>query len=303
MLAKDLYSKNSLKQYLMVVLGAFIIAAAEIMFINPYKFMPGGVYGICIMIHHLTKGAFAMFPEGLPIGVMALIIDIPLTILGTKLLGPRFGFKTVLGFSSMSLFTTILEYSWGYDPLVANEPLLSAIFGGVLIGIGSGIVFKAHATTGGSDIIAAILAKYTRGQLGLMQIYVDSAIVLSALAAFGDWSIPLFSWIIIFIIGKCIDVVLQGLNVEKALIIISDRHEEIREVILKRMDRGGTYLTGNGMYENAEKRIIFTVLSRRQAELLKDFIREIDPRAFLAILDSSEVLGEGFKDLKEENSN
>lgn len=300
MINKDLYSRNSLRQYLMVLVGAFIIAAAEILFINPYKFMPGGVYGICIMIHHLTQGTFEMFPNGLPIGAMALAIDIPLTIIGTKILGPRFGFKTVLGFTSMSVFTTMLEYWWGYDPLVANEPLLSAIFGGVLIGIGSGIVFKAHATTGGSDIVAAILAKYTRGQLGLMQIYVDSAIVLMALAAFGDWSIPLFSWIIIFITGKCIDVVLQGLNVEKALIIISDRHEEIREVILKKMDRGGTYLTGNGMYENADKRIIFTVLSRRQAELLKDFIREIDPRAFMAILDSSEVLGEGFKDLKEE---
>ncbi len=300
MINKDLYSRNSLKQYLMVLVGAFIIAAAEILFINPYKFMPGGVYGICIMIHHLTQGTFEMFPNGLPIGAMALAIDIPLTIIGTKILGPKFGYKTVLGFTSMSVFTTMLEYWWGYDPLVANEPLLSAIFGGVLIGIGSGIVFKAHATTGGSDIVAAIIAKYTRGQLGLMQIYVDSAIVLMALAAFGDWSIPLFSWIIIFITGKCIDVVLQGLNVEKALIIISDRHDEIREIIIKKMDRGGTYLTGNGMYENADKRIIFTVLSRRQAELLKDFIREIDPRAFMAILDSSEVLGEGFKDLKEE---
>ncbi|MCQ2252679.1 MAG: YitT family protein [Bacteroidales bacterium] len=300
MLTKDLYSRNSLRQYLMILLGTFIVAAAFILFISPYKFMPGGVYGISIMIHHLTKGTFEMFPDGLPIGTMSLIIDIPLTIIGTKILGPKFGFKTVLGFTSMSVFSSLLEYFWGYNPLVENEPLLSAIFGGVLIGIGSGIVFKAHATTGGSDIIAAIIAKYTRGQLGLMQIYVDSAIVLLALAAFGDWSIPLFSWIIIFITGKCIDVVLQGLNVEKALIIISDRHEEIREIIIKKMDRGGTYLTGNGMYENADKRIIFTVLSRRQAELLKDFIREIDPRAFMAILDSSEVLGEGFKDLKEE---
>jgi len=300
MSTKDLYSQKSLKQYLMVMLGSFIVAAAFILFVSPYKFMPGGVYGISIMIHHLTKGTFEMFPEGLPIGTMSLIIDIPLTIIGTKILGPKFGFKTVLGFTSMSVFSSLLEYYWGYDPLVPNEPLLSAIFGGVLIGIGSGIVFKAHATTGGSDIIAAIIAKYTRGQLGLMQIYVDSAIVLLALAAFHDWSIPLFSWIIIFITGKCIDVVLQGLNVEKALIIISDKHEEIREIIIKKMDRGGTYFNGNGMYQNAEKNIIFTVLSRRQAELLKDYIREVDPRAFMAILDSSEVLGEGFKDLKEE---
>lgn len=299
-IATDYFNKTSLKQYLMVLLGTFIVAAAYMLFISPYRFMPGGVYGISIMVHHLTRGTFDMFPDGFPIGTLALLIDIPLTIIGTKILGPRFGFKTVLGFVSMSVFTSVLEYFWGYQPLVEGEPLLSAIFGGVLIGIGSGLVFKAHATTGGSDIIAAILAKYTRGQLGLMQIYVDSAIVLLALAAFHEWSIPLFSWIIIFITGKCIDVVLQGLNVEKALIIITEHPEEIREVIINKMDRGGTFFNGRGMYHNQERNILFTVLSRRQAELLKDFIREIDPKAFLAILDASEVLGEGFKDLKTE---
>ena len=200
----DYFNRTSLKQYLMVLLGTFI-------------------------------------------GVLALLMDIPLTILGTKILGPKFGLKTVLGFVSMSVFSSVLEYFHGYEPLVADNPLLSAIAGGVLVGIGSGIVFKAHATTGGSDIIAAILAKYTRGPLGLMQIYVDSAIVLLSLAAFHDWSIPLYSWIIIFITGKCIDVVLtgkcidvvlQGLNVEKALIIITEHPDEIREVILYKMDRG-----------------------------------------------------------------
>lgn len=301
MKATDYFNRTSLRQYLMVLLGTFIIALAYILFVSPYKFVPGGVYGISIMIHHLTKDSFDMFPDGLPIGVLALLMDIPLTIIGTKILGPKFGLKTVLGFVSMSVFTSILEYYHGYEPLVADNPLLSAIAGGVLVGIGSGIVFKAHATTGGSDIIAAILSKYTRGPLGMMQIYVDSAIVLLSLAAFHDWSIPLYSWIIIFITGKCIDVVLQGLNVEKALIIITDHPDEIREVILYKMDRGGTFFNGRGMYHNQERNILFTVLSRRQAELLKDFIREIDSKAFMAILDASEVLGEGFKDLKVEN--
>jgi len=300
-IASDYFNRSSLKQYLMVLLGTFLIALAYILFVSPYKFVPGGVYGISIMIHHLTKGSFDMFPDGLPIGVLALLMDIPLTIVGTKILGPKFGLKTVLGFVSMSVFSSVLEYFHGYEPLVADNPLLSAIAGGVLVGIGSGIVFKAHATTGGSDIIAAILAKYTRGPLGLMQIYVDSAIVLLSLAAFHDWSIPLYSWIIIFITGKCIDMVLQGLSVEKALIIITEHPDEIREVILYKMDRGGTFFDGRGMYHNQSRNILFTVLSRRQAELLKDFIREIDPKAFMAILDASEVLGEGFKDLKVEN--
>lgn len=293
--------KKQLVQYLMIFVGSFIVAAGFIFFISPYKFTPGGVYGISIILHHLTQGVFQAFPDGLPIGTMSLSMDIPLTIIGTKILGSRFGFKTVLGFVSTAFFTTVLEYAWGYRPLVEDQPLLSAIFGGVLVGIGCGIVFKAKATTGGTDIIAMILAKYTRAPLGMLQIYVDSAIVLISLAAFKDWSIPLFSWIIIYITGRVVDIVLQGLSVEKALIIISDKHETIRSHIIEKLDRGGTYFSGQGMYANSPKHIIFTVLSRREAELLKDFIREVDPLAFIAIIDANEILGEGFKQLKQEN--
>ncbi|MCQ2975648.1 MAG: YitT family protein [Bacteroidales bacterium] len=295
------FTKKEIISYLMILLGTFIVAVAFIFFISPYKIVPGGVYGISIMIHHSTIGQFSQFPDGLPIGLISLIIDIPLTIIGIKILGPKFGIKTVFGFTSTALFTSLLEYIRGYEPLVQNQPLLSSIFGGVLVGIGCGLCFKAKATTGGSDIIAMILAKYTRAPLGMLQIYVDSAIVLLSLIAFHDWAIPLYSWIVIFITGKVIDVILQGLNVEKALIVISEKHEEIRQKIIKEMDRGGTYFNGRGMFHNSEKQIIFTVLSRREAEILKDFIRETDPTAFMAVLEASEVLGEGFKNLKEDN--
>jgi len=144
-----------------------------------------------------------------------------------------------------------------------------------------------------------IIAKYTRLPLGMLLIYVDSAIVLAGLLAFGDWKIPLYSWIVIFITGKVIDVVLEGVNREKSLFIISDRHEEIRERILKDLDRGGTYITGRGMYNLAEKQIIFTVVNRRELGLLQEYIHAIDPKAFLAVTDATEILGEGFKSLKE----
>lgn len=289
-------------QYLLIITGSFIVAVAFILFVSPYKFVPGGVYGISIMIHHLTKGVFETFPEGLPIGALSLLMDIPITLLGMRLIGAGFGFKTVIGFTSMSLSTTLLEFTWGYEPLVENEPLLSAIFGGLLVGIGSGLVFKAKASSGGTDAIAAMLAKYTRQPLGKLQISVDAVVVLMSIAAFHSWAIPLFSLIIIYITGKTIDIVLQGMSVQKALLIVSEKHQEIRSRILTDMERGGTYLVGKGMYENAEKNIILTVLERKEVEDLKDYISDTDPRAFIAVLDASEVLGEGFKNLKEKSA-
>lgn len=296
------FTRKTVWQYFLIFLGSFIVSAGFILFISPYKFVPGGVYGISIMIHHLTQGMFQQFPDGLPIGVVSLCMDVPLTILGTKILGPHFGVKTVVGFMSMSICTSMLEYFYGYAPLVENQPLLSAIFGGVLLGVGSGIVFKAQATTGGTDIVAAILSKYTRLPLGKLQIAVDTVVVFISLVAFQNWAIPMFSLIVIYINGKVIDIILQGMSVQKALIIISEKHDEIRSKIIKDMDRGGTYLQGHGMFENAEKHVIFTVLDRKEVEIMKDYIRETDPLAFMAVLDASEVLGEGFKSITEKSN-
>ena len=284
-------SKEWFKVYSLILIGTFIMAAGFVLFISPYKLAPGGVYGIAIILHHLF---------GFPIGLSALVMDIPLTLLGIKILGPRFGIKTIVGFVSTSLWVSLLELTYGYEPLVENDALLSAIFGGVLIGFGLGLVFKSRATSGGSDIIAMIFAKYTHLPIGQLMIMVDSAIVLTGLAAFGRWEIPLYSWIVIFISGKIIDVVLQGLDYDKTLFIISEKQEEIREKILVDLNRGGTILNGNGMCNGKEKSIIFTVVNRRELAILKDFIIHIDPNAFLTVLNANEILGEGFKSLKEE---
>jgi uncharacterized membrane-anchored protein YitT (DUF2179 family) len=270
-------------------------------FIAPYKIVPGGVYGICIVIHYTTKGVFAFAPAGLPIGTMGLIMNIPLTILGVKILGPRFGFKTVIGFFLSSFFIDFLTYFWGDKPLVANDALLSSIFGGVLLGFGLGLIFRSKATSGGSDIIAMIVAKYTRLPLGQLMIYVDSSIVLIGLLAFKDWRIPLYSWIVIYITGKVIDATLEGINYNKTLLIISERYEEIREKILFDLRRGGTLINAVGMYEGKERKLIFTNVSRREAYILQDFIRQIDPNAFVTIIDANEIIGDGFKSFKDIN--
>ncbi|MGV8095195.1 MAG: YitT family protein [Mangrovibacterium sp.] len=296
---EKLFSFNWFREYSYITIGAFILAVGFVFFITPHRIVPGGVYGIAIVVHFLTKGMFSFWPEGFPIGLFGLILNIPLTIAGIKILGPKFGVKTVVGFVLSSVFIDLITYLRvdGDAPLVPDV-LLSCVFGGVLIGFALGLIFKSRATSGGSDIIAMILAKYTGAQLGHLMIYVDSAIVLLGLAAFGDWQIPLYSWLVIYITGKAIDITIEGANYNKALLIISDKHEEIRKKILVDLERGGTYLKGNGLYTDEEKQIIYTVVSRREVAILERFISQIDPNAFIAVMDTREILGEGFQSLK-----
>ena len=296
---EKIFSKKWFISYSLIVIGSIILAAGFVFFISPYKIVPGGVYGIAIVIHYMTEGLFSWAPSGLPIGTMGLIMNIPLTIIGVKILGPRFGVKTVVGFVLTSIFMDLITYLYGEAPLVAGDALLSSIFGGVMVGLGLGLIFKSKATSGGSDIVAMILAKYTKMPLGQLMIYVDSVIVLVGLVVFADWKIPLYSWIVIYVTGKTIDIVLQGMSVDKTLFIISDKFVEIRDRIINDLHRGGTYIPGKGMYNGSDKTIIFTVVNRREMALLQEYIHEIDPKAFLTVLEANEILGEGFKSLKE----
>ena len=297
---EKLFSKQWFIAYGLIVLGSFILAAGFVFFINPYNIVPGGVYGIGIVVHHL-------FPI-IPIGMFGLAMNIPLTILGIRILGPRFGIKTVVGMVLASVFMDMLTFLIGDENPktmlngsidLSNDVLLACIFAGVLIGLGLGLIFKAKATSGGSDIVAMIISKYTRLPLGQLMIYVDSVIVLLGLVVFRDWKIPLYSWIVIFITGKVIDIVLEGVSYDKTLFIISDKYDEIRDKILTDLNRGGTFINGNGMFNNAEKKIIFTVVNRRELAILQEFIHQIDPNAFLTVIDANEILGKGFKSLKE----
>lgn len=296
---EKLFSAKWFKAYSLILIGAFIVASGFVFFINPHRIAPGGVYGIGIVVNYLTQDILSWAPEGFPIGLTGLILNIPLTIIGIKVLGPRFGVKTVVGFILTSVFIDGLHFFLGHD-LKVDDALLSSIFGGVLLGFGLGLIFRSNATSGGSDIIAMILAKYTRLPVGQMIMYVDSAIVLIALVAFGDWKIPLYSWIVIFITGKVIDVTLDGIGYDKALLIISNQYELIRTKIIGDINRTGTMFMATGMYENTERKVIFTTVNRLEAHMLRDYISEIDPKAFIVIVDATEILGEGFKPLKAE---
>jgi len=306
---EKLFSKQWFYHYFLIVLGSFILAAGFVYFIDPHKIVPGGVYGIGIVVKNMTANIMGegiklpffsqpLFKDGLGIGFVGLILNIPLTILGIKILGPRFGIKTIIGFVITSIFIDFLDAR--FTGALVDDVLLSCIFGGVLIGFGLGLIFKSKATSGGSDIIAMIAAKYTRMSLGILLIFVDSIIVLLGLIVFKDWKIPLYSWIVIYITGKVIDATLQGISYDKALFIISDKYDEIRNKIIIDLNRGGTFINGTGMYHGTEKKIIFTNVNRREQAMLEDFIRDIDSNAFMTVIDAHEVIGNGFRPLKEE---
>lgn len=290
-LQKDqLFTRKWFISYALIVAGTFLVATGYVYFITPYRIVPGGIYGISIVLHHLF---------GTPVGLTALIFNIPLTIIGTKVLGPRFGTKTVVGFVLTSVFVDVLSYISEFKPLVENDPLLSSVFGGALVGAGVGLIFKSKATSGGSDVIAMIIARFTRLPLGQLMMLVDSVIVLVGFIAFRDWRIPLYSWITIFVMGKTIDAILSGVNYEKTIFIVSEKHQEIRDKIINDLNRGGTFLQGEGMFNGQEKKVIFTVVNRRELAMLEEFINKIDPKAFLTIMDAHEILGQGFKSLHE----
>lgn len=292
-LQKDkIFSLSWVRNYSMILIGAFIMASGFVLFITPYKIVPGGVYGISIVLHYII---------GTPVGMMALAFDIPLTLLGIRILGPRFGVKTVVGFLATAIFMDTITYFYGAEPLVVGDALLSSIFGGLFIGVGLGLIFKAKATSGGSDIVAMIIGKYTKMPLGQLIIIVDSVIVLVGLIAFDDWKIPLYSLIVIFITGKVVDIILEGMSYDKVLFIISDKSLEIRDKIVNDLNRGGTFLNGEGMYKRNEKSIIFTVVSRREMSMLREYINHIDPNAFVTAINSNEILGNGFKSLNDKS--
>lgn len=299
-LRKDkLFSRSWFINWALIIIGSFIMAAGYVFFITPHKIVPGGVYGISIVIHYLTAGIFSWAPEGLPVGVMGLIMNIPLTIIGIRILGPRFGVKTILGFFLTAGFIDLQTMIWGNRALVPDEVLLSCVYGAVLIGFGLGLIFRSKATSGGSDIVAMIISKYTKLPLGQLLIYVDSVIVVLGLIAFGDWKIPLYSWLTIFITGKVIDATLIGANYNKSVFIVSSKYKEIQKIIIENLNRGGTLLKATGIYKEEENPVLFTNLNRRELLMLENHIRKIDEDAFLTVMDAKEILGHGFKSLKE----
>lgn len=270
-----------------ITLGSFIFTMAIVMLVAPFKIAPGGTYGIGIVLHHLF---------GWNISTAVSFLDIPLLIIGTLILGPIFGFKTALATVAGLGFTWIFEtILWTSGQPLIDDPLLASIFAGVLYGIAMGIIFKSRATSGGSDIISMILHKYTHLSLGKLVLIVDSLITLITIPAFGDWKLPCYAWILIFIQSKIIDMIVTEEGYNKTVMIISEEYEKIRKVILEDLDRGGTSIDVKGLYQGQDRKMIYVVLNRREVEILKQEVRKIDPNAFMNVSGAGEILGNGFR--------
>lgn len=276
---------NAMKDYSLIIVGAFLQALSYVLFMAPYKIVPGGVYGISIVIHHVTKGILPIFPDGFPLGATALCFNIPLMILAMKKIGLASGPKTVVTFLLISIFTDTLSYFLG-EPLVQNDPFLAAFYGGAILGIGVTCIFKAQSTSAGTDVLARVLSVNSNLKVSNLIILFDSAIVMLGLIVFQDWAIPLYSWFTIFVYGKVVEM-FQTENPNRAVFIVSPKTEEIKELIVTKLGMRGTFIHGQGMYEGQEKKIIFTIADRKDMPHLSKEIKKIDPDSFVSIMHAS----------------
>lgn len=290
-------SNEWVSAYAYLILGSIIFAVSDILFVVPYKLAPGGVYGIATVLN-------TMFSWKISFSTLAM--EIPLVILGTIILGPRFGIKTIVSIFVILVTVWLMEtyVSPDYAKVIA-DPMLNTIVAGVFYGISIGFIFKSRATSGGSDIIAMILAKYTKLSLGKLVMIVDGIIVLFTLiqptetGAIG-WEFAIYSLIIIYIEGKIIDMVVSGANYHKTVMIVSEQYETIAAKIKNDLKRGATILKGTGAYSGAERSMVYSVMSRRELEILKVFVKEVDADAFVNVTEANEIIGKGFKSLNEE---
>ena len=309
---EKIFSAEWFQTYATLFLGSLVIATGYTFFMTPYKIVPGGIYGISTILNHKV---------GFPIGMAALCFNLPLSLISIKILGKHFGLRTFICFLWVAMFADglpwMLEHVFGYTHALAIDPLqlvpegidnpdaakegvlLASVFGGVVIGLGAGLILKTRSSSGGTDVLASVLHKVTRKPLGMMQMTVDSVIVILGFIAFPDWKTPFYSLITIFIMGKVIDIVLGGYSSDKTFFIVSEKTEEIRKFILSELHRGGSIVPVNGMWNRAEKELIMTVVHRKELSTLRKGIAHIDPNAFTMILDAKEILGQGFKRFEE----
>ena len=313
-------NKAKLKQeffaYLLLIIGSALFAVGDVMFVNPYLMAPGGTYGLSNVLNTVWPWKISLY---------AICMDIPLLIIGTLILGSKFGVKTVVSTLLIFGFTFVLENLWGYTPVIHNGDItdkaieglsmvpipndggyfvpdyfLNTVVAGLIYGVSIGLIFKSGATSGGSDIISMILHKYTKISLGTLVLIVDSCITLTTLIAFGDIRLPIYSIILIYIESKVIDVVVDGVKFYKTAFVVTDRLDEVRDFVINDLKRGGTCFSGKGLFQGAERKMIYVTLDRTDLVKLKTNLRHLDPNAFVNVIESSEIMGLGFKALPEE---
>ena len=275
--------KEWLKDIVLISAGAFIYAFGVNYFFVANKLADGGIAGISVILHYLFN---------FNISTTYLVLNVPLVIMGYKLIGGKFIVKTFYGTAMTSLaFRVFQNYLGSMD-----DKLIASIFGGLIIGIGLGTIFVGGGSSGGADILVKILNKYFDIPVGKAFLALDS-FVLSALGILFGRDIFMYTLVGLFISTKAIDFIQDGVDKAKALMIISDKSEEIKNEIMKQTGRGVTIINARGGYTNDNKEVLYCILGRYEVTTVKRIVKNIDRKAFMSISEVSEVLGEGFKDL------
>lgn len=265
------------------IIGAFIMAIATSLFLLPNQLSSGGFAGIATILYYFLK---------IPMGTTILAFNIPLFLFATYKLGKSFVIKSVIGTTTFSIAIDILDK---LTPLTQDR-FLACIYGGIIIGLGTAIILKANSSTGGSDLISMLVRKYNPDiRTSNVIIIVDTIIVGLNVLFFREIEIGLYSAIAIYLMGKMIDIIFEGIYFTKLVIIVSDKNQEIAEEIGDKVGRGTTGLFGKGMYTNEHKTVLMCAASRGDVARVKQTAKKIDPKSFIIIANAREVVGLGFK--------
>ncbi|MFS9008825.1 YitT family protein [Streptococcus infantis] len=280
------------KSILTIIFGAAIYAFGLTYFVVPHHLFEGGATGITLITYYLFN---------IPISVMNLIINIPLFILAWKIFGAKTLYSSLLGTISLSIWLAIFDKI----PLNFNlegDLVIVALVAGVLLGLGLGIIFNAGGTTGGTDIVARILNKYTNISVGKLLFALDFLILMLILIIFQDLRLVTYTLLFDFIVSRVIDLIGEGGYAGKGFMIITQKPMEVADKINEELGRGITFISGQGYYSQKDLKIIYCIVARNEMIKMKELIHTIDPKAFITITEAHEILGEGFTFVKEETS-
>jgi uncharacterized membrane-anchored protein YitT (DUF2179 family) len=264
-----------------MLVGAILAAVALEVFLVPNNIIDGGITGISIILAHVT---------GLRLGFFLFVLNFPFLIIGYQQIGKTFALSSFFSIMVLSVTASLLVPV----PGITNDPLLAAVFGGIILGAGVGLVIRSGGSSDGTEVVAILINKKTPWSIGQIIMFLNIFILGSAGFFFG-WNRAMYSLIAYFIAFKTIDVVATGFEETKSVWIISDQYDEIGEAMLHRLGRGVTYLNGEGAFTGDAKKVVFSVISRLEEAKLKSIVEEIDPDAFLAIAPIAEVRGGRFK--------
>ncbi len=279
---------KKLLEYVYITIGVLLVALSAEFFLSPNKIAAGGVFGASMIINHV-------FPK-LAIGLLMLIMNIVLFIIAFILIGNKFGAKTIYSSITLSGVLWIFEKTMPSGISVTSNLFLASVFGTLINGVGMAMVFNQNASTGGTDILAKIINKFVNINIGKSLLAVDFIITLFAALFFGAES-GMFALLCVIMNGFVIDTVIEGLNISKQVMIISEKSKIISRYITDILGRGCTVIQGKGGYTGNDSYILITVLGRKEFIRLKKYIKEIDQKAFITVSEAHEVLGEGFKEM------